>query len=154
MSDHQLVWVDAERCTGCATCAELCHLQALSVKDGVAYVDEETCDGCLECVDRCPEEAIHHLVHAEIVKVEDRIPLAVKSRGTLAETAGAAATVAGLSLLTQVARWLARVVGRWLAEGYATGSRGVERVGGPSSPAKDRPGVAAGHRARHRRRGS
>ena len=154
MSDHQLVWVDVERCTGCGVCAELCHLQAFSVKDGVAYVDEETCDGCLECVDRCPEEAIHPLVHAEIVKVEDRTPLTVRPRGTMIETAGAAATVAGLSLLTQVASWLARLVGRWLAEGYATGSRGVERAGGPSSPAKSEPSVGAGHRARHRRRGS
>lgn len=154
MSDHPLVWVEVERCTGCATCAELCHLQALSVKDGVAYVDEEICDGCLECVDRCPEEAIHHLVHAEIVKVEDRTPLTVKSRGTLAETAGAAATIAGVRLLTQVAGWLARVVGRWLAEGHTTGQGPVQIAGNRASPTEDEPSVGAGRRARRRRRGA
>ncbi len=154
MTDHPLVWVDVERCTGCATCAELCHLQALSMTDGVVYVDEERCNGCLECVDLCPEEAIHALVHAQIVRVEDRIPLTVGPRGTLVETAGTAATVAGVSLLTQVAGWLARAVGRWLAEGYATSQGPAEIARAPSLPGEDEPSVGAGRRAHRRRRGA
>lgn len=154
MSSGQIVWIDLEQCTGCAACAELCHLAAVSMTNGRAHVDEKTCDGCQACIDACPERAIHPLVHGEIVKVEELTPLTVRPRGTLVETAGAAATIAGVSLLPRVAAWLARRVGAWLTEGPSWARRPLKASGLYSVLAGDERAVHRGRRARHRRRGA
>ncbi|NMB40718.1 MAG: 4Fe-4S binding protein [Firmicutes bacterium] len=49
--------VDAELCTGCGSCADVCPTEAITVND-VAVVDPEECTDCGSCVDECPEEAI------------------------------------------------------------------------------------------------
>lgn len=49
--------VDAEKCSGCGTCADVCPVEAIKVND-VAVVDAEECTECGTCVDECPEEAI------------------------------------------------------------------------------------------------
>jgi uncharacterized protein (DUF362 family)/Pyruvate/2-oxoacid:ferredoxin oxidoreductase delta subunit len=50
--------VDADRCTGCATCAEHCPVSALSMDGGVPRVDADTCIACFCCQEMCPEKAI------------------------------------------------------------------------------------------------
>ncbi len=50
--------IDLEKCTGCATCAEVCPVEAITVENDKAQVDEETCVDCGTCIDECPEEAI------------------------------------------------------------------------------------------------
>ena len=50
--------VNKETCNGCAECIEVCPLDAIEVKDGVAVVDEDTCGDCGACVDACPTESI------------------------------------------------------------------------------------------------
>ena len=50
--------VDAEKCTGCGACVEVCPLEAITLEDGIAVVDEDTCTECGLCVDECPNEAI------------------------------------------------------------------------------------------------
>ncbi len=45
--------VDAEMCTGCATCEDRCPVQAISVVDEVAQVDEDKCIGCGICTPTC-----------------------------------------------------------------------------------------------------
>ena len=51
--------VDPELCTGCETCiSERCKVEAISMKDGVAWVDEKKCIGCGLCASGCPEHAI------------------------------------------------------------------------------------------------
>lgn len=47
--------IDAQRCTECGTCRELCKFDAIS-EDFI--VDELACEGCGVCVDLCPEKAI------------------------------------------------------------------------------------------------
>jgi Pyruvate/2-oxoacid:ferredoxin oxidoreductase delta subunit len=51
--------IDEESCTGCGTCADQCHFNAVSVEDDVAQVDRERCAGCGLCVPACPQDAIH-----------------------------------------------------------------------------------------------
>ena len=50
--------VDAQKCTGCGDCVEVCPLQAISLNNDKAVIDEDTCTECGVCVDECPNEAI------------------------------------------------------------------------------------------------
>ncbi|UUX92363.1 indolepyruvate ferredoxin oxidoreductase subunit alpha [Methanoplanus endosymbiosus] len=50
--------VDAEKCTGCETCVDVCPSEAISMKNNIAVVDEDLCVDCEACVDECPAEAI------------------------------------------------------------------------------------------------
>jgi len=50
--------VDAEKCTGCAECVEVCSAGAISFNEGVAVIDQEVCTGCGSCVEECPTDAI------------------------------------------------------------------------------------------------
>jgi len=47
--------IDAEKCTMCGQCIDLCRFDAISEK---FVVDEIDCEGCGVCVDLCPEQAI------------------------------------------------------------------------------------------------
>lgn len=51
------VKIDKNKCTACGSCAEVCPVEAIKIKDK-AEVDEETCIECGTCVDECPEGAI------------------------------------------------------------------------------------------------
>lgn len=54
--------VDAETCTLCQTCIELCPVRALSLEatdvGERVTVDDELCMGCGQCAYQCPEDAI------------------------------------------------------------------------------------------------
>ena len=49
--------IDKENCVGCGTCAEKCHINAISM-DEIPEIDEERCIGCGVCASVCPENAI------------------------------------------------------------------------------------------------
>ncbi len=49
--------IDATRCTGCGTCAELCHFSAIELNDS-ATIRPFSCEGCGVCARFCPEQAI------------------------------------------------------------------------------------------------
>jgi len=49
--------VDADICTGCGICVDLCPLVAISLKDDKAVIDDN-CTECGLCVDECPNDAI------------------------------------------------------------------------------------------------
>ncbi len=49
--------VDAEMCTGCGLCHEICRFGAITMDD-VAAVDPLACEGCGVCAHFCPEKAI------------------------------------------------------------------------------------------------
>ena len=51
--------VNADACTGCETCVDVCPSEAISMKDGIAAVDADMCVDCEACVDECTAEAIH-----------------------------------------------------------------------------------------------
>jgi len=50
--------VDAELCTGCGQCAEVCQFHAIVVLGGQTLVFPELCHGCGSCMMVCPEDAI------------------------------------------------------------------------------------------------
>ena len=52
------VKIDLEKCTGCASCVDVCPVEAITTENDKAKVDAESCVDCGTCVEECPEEAI------------------------------------------------------------------------------------------------
>jgi MinD superfamily P-loop ATPase len=50
--------VDAETCSGCGRCADVCQYHAIVVLGGKTLVFPELCHGCGSCTLECPEGAI------------------------------------------------------------------------------------------------
>ncbi|MBN1811932.1 MAG: ATP-binding protein [Anaerolineae bacterium] len=55
--------VDAEKCTACGRCAEVCQYHAVAVVGEKVLVFPELCHGCGSCTLNCPVEAIHEVLH-------------------------------------------------------------------------------------------
>ncbi|MFX0023657.1 MAG: 4Fe-4S dicluster-binding protein [Candidatus Hermodarchaeota archaeon] len=53
--------IDEDQCTGCGTCIERCHMDAITLTDDVSNVNIARCIGCGNCVYTCPSEAIEFL---------------------------------------------------------------------------------------------
>jgi len=49
--------INAEECTACGQCADVCPVDAITVDD-VAKINAEECTDCGLCVDECPVDAI------------------------------------------------------------------------------------------------
>jgi ferredoxin len=70
-------FVEAEACTGCEKCVEICPFDGVRVEEtgtahfGVARVDDARCTGCRECEKACPYDAI--AVHRR-----DQVPPALR----------------------------------------------------------------------------
>ncbi len=45
-------------CLGCGDCADVCPVEAIEVKDGIARVKRDECIGCGRCVTECPKHII------------------------------------------------------------------------------------------------
>lgn len=50
--------IDAELCTACGRCAELCRFDAIRFENGVYSIDELGCEGCGVCHKLCPAQAV------------------------------------------------------------------------------------------------
>ncbi len=53
-----MISVNAEECTGCESCVDVCPVEAISMNDELAYIDQEECTECGVCIDECPVDAI------------------------------------------------------------------------------------------------
>ena len=49
--------VEAEKCTGCGVCQQVCPTDAISVDD-IAGINRKKCTGCGQCVAECPQDAL------------------------------------------------------------------------------------------------
>ena len=45
-------------CNQCGACAEVCPVEAITLKEGVYLVDPEECIGCGDCIEECPENVM------------------------------------------------------------------------------------------------
>jgi MinD superfamily P-loop ATPase len=54
---HEAV-VNADACTGCGRCREVCRFDAIGERDGLYSVDPLSCEGCGYCARVCPTGAI------------------------------------------------------------------------------------------------
>jgi len=54
-----MITVEADECTGCMTCVDICPVEAISMNDDdVAEIDQDECTECASCLEECPVEAI------------------------------------------------------------------------------------------------
>jgi len=51
------VKVNKEKCTGCGDCADVCPVEAISIKNEKAVISDE-CIDCGACVNVCPTDAL------------------------------------------------------------------------------------------------
>jgi formate hydrogenlyase subunit 6/NADH:ubiquinone oxidoreductase subunit I len=155
MTDGQIAWVDVVHCTGCGACVEVCPTGAIALVEERARVDDESCSGCGTCVDVCPETAVQLVLQGELVPTPQQPLPTVHRPSPLAETAGAAVAVAGVSFLARAGRALAQATGRWLTrwlEGTSSLPRQAEETG-VGAGSRSGGGAGMGRRTRHRRRG-
>lgn len=55
----KLACIDAELCTACDRCAEVCRFDAVIPGEKSYAIDAPACEGCASCFYQCPVEAIH-----------------------------------------------------------------------------------------------
>ena len=56
---RKIIQIDAEKCNGCALCADACHEGAIGMADGKAVLlRDDYCDGLGNCLPVCPTGAI------------------------------------------------------------------------------------------------
>lgn len=61
ISTNYYAQIDPDLCTGCGTCIERCHMEAITLTDDISSIKKEQCIGCGNCVYTCPSEAIEFL---------------------------------------------------------------------------------------------
>ena len=59
------VYVDDNKCKGCALCVSVCPVQAISMIENKVFIDQELCTECLACMDECPENAVYQLLQKD-----------------------------------------------------------------------------------------
>ncbi len=56
---RKIIQIHAEKCNGCALCADACHENAIKMINGKAtLISDEYCDGLGDCLPACPTNAI------------------------------------------------------------------------------------------------
>lgn len=50
--------VDAQKCNGCRDCVPACPVDAIVMREGIAWINPEDCVGDAACVTVCPVNAI------------------------------------------------------------------------------------------------
>lgn len=67
-SSNYVSRIDADVCTDCGVCEELCPMDAITLKgEGVVLVDDSLCIGCGVCAGTCEFEAVELVLRGEVV---------------------------------------------------------------------------------------
>jgi Fe-S-cluster-containing hydrogenase component 2 len=157
-----VITIDAERCTGCSACVEVCPTGALYLVDGKATVDNVLCRECEACLAACPCEAIS-LVTQEgpiaetaplpalrpepaVIRVKTQ-PTLVPFRSKVLTAVGAALAWAGREILPSLEEFLLDTL-----DHHTT--RAQERGAARSQEALASTAKGGGRQHRHRQRGS
>ncbi len=151
------VYVDDKRCTGCATCVEVCPTGAIAIVDDVATINQERCNACQTCVDFCPNGAILVVTEpvgekAVLARAQPRSYVAprraaspvVPLRTQLGPLVGSALVFLGREVVPRLTSRLVNALDRGIGKPSPTGSQRK-----PSSNVVTR----GGHRFRKRHRG-
>ncbi len=137
---------DAEACTGCGECVEVCPENAITLEGGLPRINEVTCTGCGACIPACPEDALDQQgmteaqIKAQIKGMLEKSQSEIKIIAFVeAEVAYTAVDLAGLARLTypssiRVIRLpsLARLKKEHLVYAFAHGADGVMALEAPA----------------------
>jgi len=150
------VYLDDKRCTGCATCVEICPTGAITIVDDVATIDQGRCTECEACIQACPNGAI--LVVTEPVEEKAMLPRqpsprvaprravspTVPLRRQLVPLVGSALVFLGREVAPRLIPRLVNALDRSTSKPSPIGS---QREQAPNTATR------GGHRSRKRRRG-
>jgi Fe-S-cluster-containing hydrogenase component 2 len=123
--------VDAEKCTGCGACVDVCSTGAITLSAGLAILDQATCTECQACVDACPVGAITTLElpvaltePAAVQPIsESEIVVAVPAPSSPKPWLSAALAFAGREILPRLADALITALDRRLAQAQPANSQ-------------------------------
>ncbi|MBN1223942.1 MAG: 4Fe-4S binding protein [Candidatus Aminicenantes bacterium] len=54
-----------KECISCKACTDVCPIDALAMKAGVAKVEKDWCIGCGICVNKCPSQAARIVIRLD-----------------------------------------------------------------------------------------
>jgi NAD-dependent dihydropyrimidine dehydrogenase PreA subunit len=151
-----VITIDAEQCTGCAACVEVCPTGALYLVDGRATVDGALCSECEACLATCPSGAIILTGQEEPVAEAARLP-ALRQEAIQVRTQAAPVPFRSrvLPLIGSALVWAEREILPWLADFLDRQEHRTTRLpardGARSRETAD-PGAQGGGRQRRQRR--
>lgn len=93
----QILW-NQKSCVNCFHCKDICHLNAIGIKDGHINIDHKLCDGCEKCVKECPNRALE--TKGKLMSVKEVIDI-VKQDEAFYEESGGGMTLSGGEFLSQ-----------------------------------------------------
>ncbi len=143
-----MIIVQADKCTGCGDCVQVCPEGAIRLAAKVATIDEERCTGCQACLTACPNGAIvvvEKLVAMPAVRPAPEVipvrlqPAPLPWAARVWPAVGTALAVLGRELVPRLATYLADTLEQRMTQ-QSTSVSPVQAARG-------------GRRSRYRRRG-
>jgi len=65
MATYFLRTTNADECSGCGECVDICPVDAVKIENDIPFVDLDWCIGCGLCVKKCPNDAIKMIARSD-----------------------------------------------------------------------------------------